>query len=279
MALNKQLNQEVKPRFDAASAEVPGLKELAGKRARLRIAMRNGRKATDDPKAPDSEKAKAKALLAVLTSQFAKLDEDLNQLTSNKPEAKAALLDREKILGQLAGNREKQEPFDSAIKAQGNKVQFWQEMGGLAGRVALALLLLFAIRRGTLLRLFQIPGLLVVPLTYFYLFRHEPGLFPWGMAACGFMTVAQFSYFGEYLPKVFPLHLRGTGGSFATNVGGRMFGTSAAFVTTYLIAPKISGTTFEQVALGAAIVGSSVFAIGLMLSFLLPEPKVEPSAE
>jgi hypothetical protein len=41
----------------------------------------------------------------------------------------------------------------------------------------------------------------------------------------------------------------------------------------------MSGTTFEQVALGAAIVGTSVFAIGLVLSFLLPEPKVEPSAE
>src|SRR6185436_7325011 len=102
--------------------------------------------------------------------------------------------------------------------------------------------------RGTLLRMFQIPGLLIVPLTYLYLFRHEPGLFQVGMAACGFVTVAQFSYFGEYLPKVFPLHLRGTGGSFATNIGGRMFGTSAAYLTANIIAPKLTGTTFEQVA-------------------------------
>jgi len=279
MALNKQLNQQVKPRFDAAVAQFPELKAIAGKRAKVRIVRRITRKVLDDPRADDALKATAKTQMASLSGQLAKSDEELDAITKDHPEAKAALLDREKILGQLAANREKQEPFDSAIKAEGNKVQFWQEMGGLAGRVALALLLLFAIRRGTLLRLFQIPGLLVVPLTYFYLFRHEPGLFPWGMAACGFMTVAQFSYFGEYLPKVFPLHLRGTGGSFATNVGGRMFGTSAAFVTTYLIAPKISGTTFEQVALGAAIVGTSVFALGLMLSFLLPEPKVEPSAE
>jgi hypothetical protein len=98
------------------------------------------------------------------------------------------------------------------------------------------------------------------------------------MAAAGFLTVAQFSYFGEYLPRVFPLHLRGTGGSFATNVGGRMFGTSAAFITTNLVAPRLAGTTFEQVATAAAIVGTAVFAIGLVLSFLLPEPKHETAA-
>jgi hypothetical protein len=57
------------------------------------------------------------------------------------------------------------------------------------------------------------------------------------MALCGFLTVAQFSYFGEYLPKVFPLHLRATGGSFATNVGGRMLGTSA-FVTANCAAAR-----------------------------------------
>ncbi|MCX6128444.1 MAG: hypothetical protein NTX25_05185, partial [Proteobacteria bacterium] len=47
--------------------------------------------------------------------------------------------------------------------------------------------------------------------------------------------------FSADLPKVFPLHLRGTGGSFATNVGGRMIGTSMAIVTTKLVAPLIAG--------------------------------------
>jgi hypothetical protein len=141
------------------------------------------------------------------------------------------------------------------------------------------LLLVAAISRGNLLRLFLLPGLIVMPLTYFYLFRHESGAFQWGMAFCGFLTVAQFSYFGEYLPKVFPLHLRATGGSFATNVGGRMLGTSAAYITANLVAPRLSGSTFEQVATGAGIVGTSVFLIALLLSFLLPEPRKEPSVE
>jgi hypothetical protein len=252
---------------------------LAGKRAKVRIAMRNTRKVLDDPAADESKKTASKVQFASMANQLAQFDQELNQLTASKPEAKKALLEREKILGQLGGNRERQEPFDTVIKANGNTVQFWQEMGGLAGRIALALLLLATISRRTLLRIFQIPGIVAVPVTYLYLFRNDPELFRWGMAVCGFVTVAQFSYFGEYLPKAFPLYLRATGGSFATNVGGRMFGTSAAFITTNLLAPKLSGTTFEQVATAAAIVGTSVFVIGLLLSFLLPEPQREPSVE
>jgi MFS family permease len=276
--LNQQLD-EILPRFEQACTDAPGLFELSGKRGKVRIALRAARRAFDDPKIEETRKSELSKQLTGLTNQLVQLDTELSQLTSTKADAKKALLDREKVIGQLAGNREKQEPFDRAIKARGNTVQLYQELGGLAGRITLAILLLFAIRRGTLLRLFQAPGLIVIPLTYVFLFRHEPALFAWGMAAAGFMTVAQFSYFGEYLPKVFPLHLRGTGGSFATNVGGRMFGTSAAFVTTSLVAPHLSGSTFEQVATGAAIVGTAVFLIGFAASFLLPEPKPDQMPE
>ena len=48
------------------------------------------------------------------------------------------------------------------------------------------------------------------------------------------MTVAQFSFWGNYLPRVYPLHLRGTGESFAANIGGRLIGTSFAWVTATL---------------------------------------------
>ena len=93
------------------------------------------------------------------------------------------------------------------------------------------------------------------------------------MFFAGLLTVAQFSFWGNYLPRVYPLHLRGTGESFAANIGGRMFGTSAAFVTTNLLAPHMPGkTSFEQVALGGALVVFSVYLIGLIASFWLPEP-------
>ena len=50
----------------------------------------------------------------------------------------------------------------------------------------------------------------------------------------GLVTVAQFSFWGNYLPAVYPLHLRGTGESFAANIGGRMIGTPFAAVTQFL---------------------------------------------
>ena len=53
----------------------------------------------------------------------------------------------------------------------------------------------------------------------------------------GFLTIAQFSFWGNYLPRVYPTHLRGTGESFAANVGARMFGTSGQALTSYIMAP------------------------------------------
>ena len=99
-------------------------------------------------------------------------------------------------------------------------------------------------------------------------------VFAAGIFLCGLLVVGQFSYFGEYLPRAFPLHLRGTGGSFATNVGGRMIGTSAAFLTTNVIAPLFAARpTADDYALAAGIVGTSAFVLALILSFALPEPK------
>ena len=55
-----------------------------------------------------------------------------------------------------------------------------------------------------------------------------------------------------------------------------MIGTSAAFLTTNIIAPAMPGvSTFDKVALAAGIVGTSVFVIGLLLSFFLPNPPAE----
>jgi len=277
-ALNQQLD-EVRPAFEKATAEVPGLLAVAGQRAKLRIAMRAAAKPLADTNTPPEARKAIVEKLTGLTNRFTELDARLTELASGKPEVKKAVLDREKVLGQLGANRAKQEVPDTVVKTRGKDVQFWQELGGLGGRIALALLLAVAISRGNLLRLFQVPGLVVLPLTYLWLFREQPDLFQWGIFAAGFLTVAQFSYMGEYLPKVFPIHLRGTGGSFATNVGGRMIGTSMAFVTTNLLAPALGGTTPAHIAQAAAISATAMFALALALSFLLPEPKPEGAGQ
>ncbi len=106
-------------------------------------------------------------------------------------------------------------------------VQSFQEFGGLTGRILLAVLAAVIISRRRLLHLFQLPGLVLVPLVFFL----TPGIglemAQWGIFLVGLATIAQMSFWGNYLPRVYPTHLRGTGESFAANVGGRMIGTCA----------------------------------------------------
>jgi hypothetical protein len=97
----------------------------------------------------------------------------------------------------------------------------------------------------------------------------------YGIFLVGLLTVAQFSFWGNYLPLVYPTHLRGTGEGFAANVGGRMIGTSAALVTTTLANVMPGGSPATKLAYAAAAVGTAVYAIGLLASIWLPEPKAD----
>jgi MFS family permease len=165
-------------------------------------------------------------------------------------------------------------PVADEVKAYRGSIQLNQELGGLLGRILLAILLMFLPSK-TLLRVFLVPGIILFPLTYFVFFHYPYVAFAAAIFFCGLLTVAQFSYMSEFLPKVFPLHLRGTGGGFATNVGGRMLGTMAALVNTELLAPQFAGDNPVKVATAAAIIGGVVFLIAFVTSFFLPEPKVE----
>jgi MFS family permease len=275
LALNKQL-LGVMPSYQQAVSSVPGLRETAAERAKVRLAMRATRKVLDNAGNNDAAKTAAKNQLAAFTSRITTLDEKLGSVTAAQPEAKKAVIERERIMKALGDNRERQEPLDTAIKARGNSIQLFQEFGGLTGRILLAVLVVTAIARRTLLRLFLIPGLVAFPLTYFVFYHQGAIALQWGIFVCGLLVVGQFSYFGEYLPKVFPLHLRGTGGSFATNVGGRMIGTSAAFLTSNIVAPLTGrASTFDQVALAAGVVATSVFIVALLATTFLPEPTRE----
>jgi hypothetical protein len=160
-------------------------------------------------------------------------------------------------------------------------VQFCQELGGLAGRFAMAGLALWIISRRQLLRVFQLPGLVLIPLAYLFpaagnLPSGNLELLRVGLFLAGFFTVAQFNFWGNYLPRMYPVHLRGTGESFSANVGGRVLGTMAALATTQL-APLMSSSVgrYQRTAYAAAIVSLLVYALGTVLCFWLPEPKQE----
>ena len=153
-------------------------------------------------------------------------------------------------------------------------VQWWQEIGGLVGRFALAALVLAIASRRTLLRVFQIPGLFIVPLVFWMAPSLDVGTVKIGMFFAGLCTVAQFSFWGNYLPRVYPTHLRGTGEGFAANVGGRMLGTSFAYITTTL-SSALAGPPHVQLATAAAIVATVVYVGGVAASAFLPEPQAE----
>jgi MFS family permease len=170
-------------------------------------------------------------------------------------------------LRQVAGNA-----VDQAVA----RVTFWQEMGGLAGRFALALLAVAVVSRRTLLRIFQIPSLIVVPLFFVWVSGAlgDAGTLPWikaGIFVAGFFTVAQFSFWGNYIPLVFPLHLRGTGESFAANIGGRVIGTAAAWIAITLSESRPPDPA-KMAVVGAVVAGMYVL-IGTILTQWLPEPK------
>ncbi|MBI5764882.1 MAG: MFS transporter [Planctomycetes bacterium] len=154
-------------------------------------------------------------------------------------------------------------------------VQTWQEVGGLVGRTLLAFLAIRIVSRRSLLRVFQIPGLLIVPLVFFFPARNNLELLRYGIFVVGLLTVAQFSFWGNYLPRMYPTYLRGTGEGFAANVGGRMFGTSAALITTQLVNHVPGQSASERYAIAATIVGFSVYLIGSIACAFLPEPGAE----
>jgi MFS family permease len=182
-----------------------------------------------------------------------------------------------------------QRPLEQKIGSEYVKMQ---EIGGLLGRFALAVLAVRIASRQNLLRIFQGPGLIIVPLV-FYLFLKIPNThffdiplqkiylgelpittFSIGVMLCGFFTVAQFSFWGNYLPRVYPMHLRGTGESFAANIGGRLIGTSFAFVTATIVGwtgMKGPESPFAY-ALVAAGVALFVYVVGFVTGFWLPEP-------
>jgi len=162
-----------------------------------------------------------------------------------------------------------------AVEQIVSAVQAWQEVGGLLGRMALAFLVVRIASRRNLLRGFQVPGLVILPLVFLLAPGNNSDFAKWGIFLCGFLTVAQFSFWGNYLPRVYPTHLRGTGEGFAANVGGRMIGTSAALLTTQLANIMPGETPAAQLAYAAAAVGLLVYAVGVAASFWLPEPKGE----
>ena len=161
---------------------------------------------------------------------------------------------------------------DSAV-AKVNKVQ---EAGGLVGRFIFAVIAVYFVSRRALLRVFQIPALIFVPLFFWWISTQlgnaeSLSTIKIGIFIAGLLTIAQFSFWGNYIPLAFPLHLRGTGESFAANIGGRVLGTAAAWLTLTLSAATPPSPA--KIALVGACVAGGYILVGAILTQWLPEPK------
>jgi len=170
--------------------------------------------------------------------------------------------------------KEKREAVSKVTESVAADVAKWQEIGGIVGRLLLAVLAAQIVSRRRLIWVFLIPGLIIMPLTFGYAAVSSLNMLYVGMFLVALFTIGQMSFWGNYLPRVYPVHLRGTGESCAANIGGRMIGTSFAAVLF-----AISGSEWmfgksptEKLAYTAAAIGTFVFAANLLLSFWLPEP-------
>ena len=168
-------------------------------------------------------------------------------------------------------------PVEQGIAA---RVTTFEELGGLSGRCALAVLAVWVVSRRRLLRFFLVPATVVLPVTFAWAGATNLPAFECGLFLAGFVIIGQFSFWGNYLPRVYPLHLRGTGESFTANVGGRMLGSCFAALTQWLAALlPVAAAHPARVAYAAAGIALLVTLVNLVASRWLPEPSPDALPE
>jgi hypothetical protein len=193
-----------------------------------------------------------------------------------------------------AAAAQKPEPTADALRAITNRakapieekqaavVQKWQEFGGLIGRVLLAIGVLYIASRRALLRLFAVPAVIFIPALFWWIGQSMGtagtlGALKWGVFLAGALLVGQFSFWGNYIPRVFPLHLRGTGESFAANIGGRVLGTSMAWI--FFTFSDSMPPNPAKMAATAAIIALIMGLLTLSLIPFMTEPKQNGTEE
>ncbi|MCH8243096.1 MAG: SEL1-like repeat protein, partial [Planctomycetes bacterium] len=157
-----------------------------------------------------------------------------------------------------------------------------QEFGGLAGRVLLAFLVVVIVSRRASDP--HVPGAGsgrdAGRLRLCRDDEHQLSLRR--LLLCWTIDGRAIQLLGQLLaPRVYPLHLRGTGQSFAANIGGRMLGTFFAWITaTVAVQDFVPGESpAVKLAYTAAVVGFTVYLVGFIASFWLPEPETEELPE
>lgn len=178
----------------------------------------------------------------------------------------------------VPGTRDVRGLAPHAVEQTVTAVHLFNNFGNVAGRLLFAFLVVRIAARRRLLRIFIVPAMLITPL-YFVLAPEAPlWAIKGGDFLSGTLLVAQLSFWGNYLPRMYPTHLRGTGESVGTNIGGRLIGTSAALAVTTLMG-FMPGAAAVQLAYATACVSFAVYAIALVAVRWLPEPATDALPE
>jgi MFS family permease len=159
------------------------------------------------------------------------------------------------------------------IEQAASGVQLFQELGGLTGRILFALLVVRIVSQRRRLRLFLGPAVFVFSWLYFFAATRSLAFVHVGIFLATMLFNGLHSFWGNYLPRIYPTRLRGTGESFAANIGGRVIGVSAALITTTLSNVMPGGGPAARLAFSAGAVSLFVLLAGLVGSFSLREPE------
>jgi MFS family permease len=151
-------------------------------------------------------------------------------------------------------------------------VHFMQDLGGLFGRFALAFLAITLLTRRQVVRTFQLPALVVLPLLFAAAPYLDLTVLACGALLAGVVFNGQINFVGNYLPQVYPTHLRGTGESFAISIGGRIIGASTAFITPWLANFTPGADPSQKLAFACAAVAVVTCTLGWVTSRFLIEP-------
>jgi MFS family permease len=152
-------------------------------------------------------------------------------------------------------------------------LQLFQELGGLVGRVIFIFLVVRIVSQRRLLRCFFLLATILFPCVFFLSAPYHLLALQVGIFSATLLFNANHSFWGNYLPRVYPTHLRATGESFAVNVGARILGVSAAFWTANLSSVMPGTNPSVSLAYSAGLVATVACLTGLWASRYLSEPR------
>ena len=158
------------------------------------------------------------------------------------------------------------------IEQAASGVQLFQELGGLTGRILFALFVVRIVSQRRRLRLLLGPAVFVYAWLYFFAATRGLAFVHVGIFLATMLFNGLHSFWGNYLPRVYPTRLRGTGESFAANIGGRVIGVSAVFITTTLSNVMPGSSPAASLAYSAGFVSLFGLLAALVGSLSLQEP-------